>query len=462
MSGSFQPDEGFALALDARDPLRPYREQFLIPPRPDGLPAIYFCGHSLGLQPRGVRALIEQELDDWARLGVEAHFQGRTPWYDYHEQFRDSGARLVGARPGEVVMMNSLTINLHLMLATFYRPDGRRYKLLIDEPAFPSDLYAVQTHLRQRGLDHADALLAVGPPLTPAPLPPGGERGERGPPLPLQGERGRGEGGPGEHLLREEDVEAVLTREGEEIAVVLLNAVNFLTGQWLDVARLTRAAHERGCVVGCDLAHAAGNVPLALHDWNVDFAVWCSYKYLNSGPGAVAGCFVHERHGRSLELPRLAGWWGNDPATRFRMHEQRTFIPREGADGWQVSNPPILAMAPLRASLALFDEAGMPALRAKSELLTGYLEYLLGRLQPGAVEVLTPREPGRRGCALSLRVRQGPREVLAALQQEGVVCDFREPDVIRVAPVPLYNTFHEVWRFARVLAACGFASSPQR
>ncbi len=420
MSGLFQPDEGFALALDARDPLRSYRERFLIPPRPDGSPAIYFCGHSLGLQPRAVRDLVEQELDDWARLGVEAHFQGCTPWYDYHEQFRDRGARLVGARPGEVVMMNSLTVNLHLMLATFYQPTGKRRKLLIDEPAFPSDLYAVQTHLSQRGLDPAEALLSVGP-------------------------------RPGEHLLHEEDVEAILERKGEEIAVVLLGAVNFLSGQWLDVPRLTRAAHERGCVVGCDLAHAAGNVPLSLHEWGVDFAVWCSYKYLNSGPGAVAGCFVHERHGHNLDLPRLAGWWGNDPATRFRMHEQRTFIPREGADGWQVSNPPILAMAPLRASLALFDEIGMAALRAKSELLTGYLEYLLDRLPPGAVELLTPREPARRGCALSLRVRQGPREVLAALQEEGVVCDFREPDVIRVAPVPLYNTFHEVWRFARVL-----------
>src|SRR5262245_39382303 len=279
----FRPDEAFARDLDARDPLRACREQFLIPPRPDGSPAVYLCGHSLGLQPRAARALVEQELDDWARLGVEAHFFGRTPWYSYHEQFRACGARLVGARPGEVVMVNSLTVNLHLMLATFYRPAGRRHKILIDEPAFPSDLYAVQTHLRQRGLDPAEALVMVGPRT-------------------------------GEHLLRTEDVEGALERHGDEIAVVLLNGVNFLTGQWFDIERLTRAAHARGCVAGFDLAHAAGNVPLRLHEWRVDFAVWCSYKYLNSGPGAVAGCFVHERHGRDPSLPRLAGWWGNDPA----------------------------------------------------------------------------------------------------------------------------------------------------
>ncbi len=426
----FRPDEAFALDLDAQDPLRRYREQFLIPPHADGTPLIYFCGHSLGLQPRAVRGLIEQELDDWARLGVEGHFRGRTPWYEYHEQFRESGARLVGGLPSEVVLMNSLTVNLHLLLATFYRPAGRRRKLLIDEPAFPSDLYAAQTHLVQRGLDPAEALLTVGP-------------------------------RPGEHLLRTEDVEAMLQRHGDEIAVVLLNGVNFLTGQWLDMERLTGAAQARGGVVGYDLAHAAGNVPLRLHDWGADFAAWCSYKYLNSGPGAVAGCFVHERHGRNLALPRLAGWWGTDPATRFRLHEQRAFVPREGADGWQVSNPPILALAPLRAALALFDEAGMPALRAKSERLTGYLEYLLDRLPAGRFEVITPRDPARRGCALSVLVREGGRGLVAVLEREGVVCDFREPDVIRVAPVPLYNTFHEVWRFAQVLARQVAVKLPQ-
>ncbi len=418
---AFQPEESFALDLDARDPLRGYRARFLLPTRHDNSPLLYFCGHSLGLQPAAARALVEQELDAWARLGVEAHFHGPTPWYGYHEVFREAGARLVGARPGEVVMMNGLTVNLHLLLATFYRPAGRRRKILTDAPTFPSDLYALESQVRHHGLDPAEALLSVGP-------------------------------RPGETVLREEDVEAVLRRQGDEIAVVLLNGVNFFTGQWLDMERLTRAAHAQGCVAGYDLAHAAGNVVLALHDWQVDFAVWCSYKYLNGGPGAIAGCFVHERHGENTNLPRLAGWWGNDPATRFRMHEERHFLPRAGADGWQVSNPPILAMAPLRASLALFDEAGMPALRAKSERLTGYLEYLLDRLPAGRFEVITPREPGRRGCALSIVVRDRPRELLAALQREGVVCDFREPDVIRVAPVPLYNTFLEVWTFAHILS----------
>jgi kynureninase len=414
----FRPDEACAQALDAADALAGLRDQYLIPTRPDGAPVIYFCGHSLGLQPKALRAVLEQELEDWGRLGVEAHFRGRTPWYSYHELFRDSAAALVGARPGEVVMMNSLTVNLHLMMASFYRPERRRWRILIDEPAFPSDLYAVQSQIRWHGLDPAEALNVVKP-------------------------------RPGGHVLREEDVEEELRRLGGAVALVLLNGVNFFTGQWLDMERLTRAAHEQGCVAGFDLAHAAGNVPLRLHDWQVDFAVWCSYKYLNSGPGAVAGCFVHERHGHNPDLPRLAGWWGNDPATRFQMPGQ--FVPRPGADGWQVSNPPILAMAPLRAALALFDEAGMPALRAKSERLTGYLEFLLDRLPAGAFEVITPRAPLRRGCALSILVRDRPRALLEELQRQGVICDFREPNVIRVAPVPMYNTFHEVWRFARIL-----------
>jgi kynureninase len=418
---AFQPDEAFALHLDAADPLAHFRDRFHVPRRPDGRPVIYFCGNSLGLQPKTARVLVEQELDDWARLAVDAHFQGRTPWYSYHEVFRDSGARLVGARPGEVVMMNSLTVNLHLMMVTFYRPTVARHKILIDAPTFPSDLYAVKSQIRHHGHDPAEALLTLGP-------------------------------RDGEHTLRTEDIEAVLEGSGEEIALALLNGVNFFTGQFFDLERVTALAKRRGCVVGLDLAHAAGNVPLRLHDWQVDFAVWCSYKYLNAGPGAVAGCFVHEVHGRDLDLPRFAGWWGNDPATRFRMHLLPDFVPRPGADGWQVSNPPVLAMAPLRASLELFDEAGTDALRAKSECLTGYLLYLLDCLPAGRFEVITPRDPARRGCQVSVLVRDRPRELLRALEAAGVVCDFREPDVIRVAPVPLYNGFHEVWRFARILA----------
>ena len=422
MDTAYEPDEAFALRLDGDDGLRHFRQQFHIPLGPDGKEAAYLCGHSLGLQPVAARVCVEQELDAWARLGVEGHFKAQSPWYAYHDLFRAEGARLVGAVPGEVVMMNALTVNLHLMLATFYRPVGQRSKILMEEPAFPSDLYALASQVQHHGLDPGEHLLTVRP-------------------------------RPGESLLREEDVEAQLAEHGREVAVVWLNAVNYLTGQFLDVGRLTAAAHAHGCLCGWDLAHAAGNVILHLHDWSVDFAVWCNYKYVNAGPGAVAGCFIHHRHGANRALPRLAGWWGNDPATRFRMHQERIFVPQSGAAGWQISNPPVLALAPLRASLALFEEATLPALRAKSERLTGYLEYLLDRLPPGSVEILTPRPPARRGCQLSLRIRRRPHEWLRSLEAGGIVCDFREPDVIRIAPVPLYNTFHDVWRFVAFLFA---------
>jgi kynureninase len=418
---AFQPDEAFARALDAADPLRHCRDQFEIPRRPDGTPVVYFCGHSLGLQPKAARALLQQELDDWSRLGVEAHFKPQTPWYSYHELFHDPAARLVGARPGEVVVMNSLTVNLHVMLTTFYRPQGERFRILIDEPAFPSDLYAVKSHLQCQNIDPAAALLTIGPRT-------------------------------GEQTVRQEDIERLLADRGREIAVVWFNGVNFFTGQRFDMERITAAAHRQGCVVGFDLAHAAGNVVLELHEWQLDFAVWCNYKYLNGGPGAIGGCFVHERHGNNLALPRLAGWWGNDPGSRFRMHLQPDFVPQAGAAGWQISNPPIFAMVPLRASLAIFDDIGMAKLRAKSEALTGYLEYLLDRLPPGRFAVITPREPKQRGAQLSILVHDKPRELLAALEKAGVVCDFREPNVIRVAPVPLYNSFEEVWRFGQILA----------
>jgi kynureninase len=317
--------------------------------------------------------------------------------------------------------MNSLTVNLHLLMATFYRPSGARRCLLIDEPAFPSDHYAVQSQLRHHGLDPAECLLTVRP-------------------------------RQGEHTIRTEDVEEILERRGSEIAVVWWNGVNFLTGQFFDLPRLTAAAHRHGCLVGLDLAHAIGNVPLSLHEWDVDFAVWCSYKYLNGGPGAVGGAFVHEKHGRNTSLPRLAGWWGNDPATRFRMHLQPDFIPKEGADGWQVSNPPILAMAPLRASLALFDAAGMLALREKSLRLTGYLRYLVDRTPPACFEVITPFDHAQPGCQTSLLIHDRPRELVKALEEAGIVCDFREPNVVRVAPVPLYNSYQDVWTFAAVLS----------
>lgn len=420
MSDSFKSTLDFARQLDAVDPLCNFRDRFHFPRRHDGSPFRYLCGHSLGLQPKTVRGLIEQELDDWANLGVEGHFEGSTPWFSYHEIFRESGARLVGARPGEVVMMNSLTINLHLMLATFYQPKGARRKILIECPAFPSDLFAVQTHLRHRGADPASDLLIARPRA-------------------------------GEHLLHLADIEKLLDRHGNEISVVLWNGVNFFSGQFFDLQRLTRLAHAHGCIMGLDLAHAAGNVVLDLHDWDVDFAVWCSYKYLNSGPGAVAGCFVHEKHGDNFDLPRLAGWWGTDPATRFQM-DDGTFVPQPGAEGWQVSNPPIFSLAPLRVSLAFFDEAGMPALRAKSEKLTGYLLDLLQQHAGTAFDIITPFRPEERGCQLSLLVHREPRKLFDALHAAGMLCDFRAPNVIRVAPVPLYNSFEDVWAFAGSLA----------
>jgi kynureninase len=416
----YEASEDFARRLDERDPLARFRDRFEIPRAPGGEPVIYFNGNSLGLMPKVVRQLIGQELDDWATLAVDAHFDGKTPWFSYHEVFRESGARLVGALPGEVVMMNGLTVNLHLMMATFYRPVPARHKILIEDGAFPSDTYAAQTQLKLHGFDPEDGLIRVAP-------------------------------REGESLLHTEDLLAAIEHYGAELALVLLPGVQYYTGQLLDIAAITTAAHAKGCPIGWDLAHATGNVPLKLHDWDVDFAVWCSYKYLNAGPGAVAGCFVHGRHAANAALPRMGGWWGNDPATRFRMHEERTFVPRAGADGWQLSNPPILAMAPLRASMQIFDEVGMESLRRKSAVLTGYLEWLLRRTDDRRFAVITPQNPDERGCQLSLRVLDRPREALEAIEAAGIVVDQRPPDVVRFAPVPLYNTFHEVWRVARTL-----------
>ena len=418
----FSADEDFALQQDEADGLRHFRERFHIPAGQDGKPLIYFVGNSLGLMPQATRALVEQELNDWAELGVDGHLEGSTPWYSYHETVREPAARVVGAQPHEVVCMNSLTVNLHLMMATFYRPTKTRFKILMEEPAFPSDTYAVKTQIRHHGFDPSNALVLARP-------------------------------SGADYTVRREAIEDALEKHGDDIALVLLAGVNFFTGQLFDIAGITAAAQKRGCVVGIDLAHAAGNVPLSLHDWNVDFAVWCSYKYLNSGPGAVAGAFVHERHATNRELPRLAGWWGNDPATRFQMHLLPEFVPVASADSWAVSNPPIFSLAPLRSSLAIFDEAGgMQPLREKSEKLTGYLEFLLDRIGSEAFTVITPRQPAERGAQLSILAHEHPKELFAKLEAAGVKCDFREPNVIRAAPTPLYNTFHEVWRFAQLLA----------
>ena len=423
MSFAFSADENFALKLDAEDPLRDFREKFHLPLGKDGKPLIYLAGNSLGLMPKSARELVDQELDDWSRLAVDAHLGAKTPWYSYHETLREPAARLVGAQPNEVICMNSLTVNLHLMMATFYRPTKSRFKIVMEDPAFPSDTYAVKSQIVHHGYDPKKALVLARP-------------------------------RDGEFTVRQEEIEALLEKQGDEIALVLLAGVNFFTGQYFDIEKITAAAQKRGCMVGIDLAHAAGNVPLTLHDWKVDFAAWCSYKYLNAGPGAVAGAFVHERHATDRELPRLAGWFGNDPATRFRLHLEPEFIPVASADSWQVSNPPIFSMAPLRASLAIFDEAGgMKALRAKSIQLTGYLEFLLGQADTGSdrFTVITPRDPGARGCQLSILAHEHPKELHKELEAAGVKCDFREPNVIRAAPTPLYNTFHEMWRFANIL-----------
>jgi len=428
MSMDFSTDEQFALQLDAEDPLRQFRAKFHIPLDENGEPLIYLAGNSLGLMPKTARQIVEQELDDWAKFAVDAHLGAATPWYTYHETLREPAARLVGAQPNEIICMNSLTVNLHLMMATFYRPTKTRFKIMMEEPAFPSDTYAIKTQIVHHGFDPNDALVLARP-------------------------------RDGEFTVRQDDIEALLEKRGGEIALVLIAGVNFFTGQLFDIEKITAAAQMRGCAVGIDLAHAIGNVPLALHDWKVDFAVWCSYKYLNAGPGAVAGAFVHERHATNRELPRLAGWFGNDPNTRFRMHLEPEFIPVPSADGWQVSNPPIFSMAPLRASLAIFDEAGgMKALRAKSIKLTGYLQFLLsapdweGSAGNSQLTVITPRETDARGCQLSILVHEHPKELFKKLEAAGVKCDFREPNVIRAAPTPLYNTFHEVWRFAKILA----------
>jgi kynureninase len=407
-------------ALDASDPLAGFRARFRIPPHGAG-ECVYLCGHSLGLQPLPAATYLEEELEAWGRLGVEGHFRGKRPWKDYHELFAAPLATLTGARRDEVVCMNGLTVNLHLLMASFFRPAGRRCKLLIERPAFPSDRYAAVSQLRFHGLEPAESLIEVAPRT-------------------------------GESALRDDDLAAAIHEAGDALALVLLPGVQYRSGEVLDIARLTAAAHEVGAIAGWDLAHAIGNVPLALHDSEVDFAAWCSYKYLNGGPGAVAGAFVHARHGSEAELPRFAGWWGHDKAARFRMDPD--FVPIHGAEGWQLSNPPVLSMAALLASLDIFIEAGLERLREKSIALTGMLQRRLEATLADQVELLTPREPARRGCQVSLRLHGGiaaGREVHARLGKAGIVCDWREPDVIRVAPVPLYNRFQDVEHFVKSL-----------
>jgi kynureninase len=410
--------ESFARGLDREDPLASYRDLFHIPPGPNGAECIYLTGNSLGLQPKATRAYVEQELDDWAKFGVEGHFHARNPWMPYHETLTEMTARLVGAEPHEVVVMNTLTVNLHLMLTSFYRPSGVRTKLLMEKSPFPSDRYAFESHVRLHGLDPREAILELEP-------------------------------REGEVTLRDEDILATIEREGAQIALIILGNPNYLTGQVFDIPAITKAGHGKGCKVGFDLAHGAGNLLLELHAWGPDFAVWCNYKYLNAGPGGLAGCFVHERHAHDRSLPRLAGWWGHDKDTRFQMGPE--FVPIAGAEGWQLSNPPILQLAALRASMEIFDRATMKALRAKSERLTAYLEELIRAIPGDPVEILTPSATHERGCQLSLRVRGDAKACQARLVEAGVIVDFREPDVIRAAPTPLYSRFIDVHRFAQIL-----------
>lgn len=414
--------------LDTADP--GWRDDFYIPPF-TGAPlagnpfpeVAYFAGNSLGLQPRATRDAVTVELERWAQMGVEGQLTGPRPWKDYHEALRDPAARLVGALPHETVIMNSLTVNLHVLMATFYRPEGRRTKIIMEDIVFPSDGYAMASQARWHGLDPAEHVIRLRP-------------------------------RDGEDVLRTDDVTAAIRESGDEVAVVVFSAVNYLTGEWMDMPAITDAGHEVGAIVGWDLAHAAGNVPLHLHEWGVDWAAWCSYKYLNSGPGGLAGAFIHERHARDTSLPRLAGWWGTSTDTRFRM--DATFDPPPTADAWQMSNPPIFSMTPVQVSLEIFDRVGMPALRERSLRLTAYLralvEEVIAESPAGAMSLVTPAEEARHGCQLSVRFQADIHHLADVLRDEdGVIADTRNPDIIRFAPVPLYSSYLDCWRAAEAL-----------
>ena len=406
----FKATRACARELDLRDPLRSFRARFNLPKD-----KVYLVGNSLGLQPKKARECVDRVMRDWARLGVDGHLHADTPWLPYHEFLTEPSARLVGAKPSEVVVMNTLTVNLHLLMVSFYRPTKERFKILIEKGAFPSDRYAALSQARFHGFNPEEAVLEIAP-------------------------------RPGEDALRPDDILSTIERVGNSAALVLFGSPNYLTGQAFDIKAITETAHRKGCKVGFDLAHGAGNLLLRLHDWGADFAVWCGYKYLNGGPGSLSGCFVHERHTRDRTLPRLEGWWGTNKKERFQM--KSAFNPIATAEAWQLSNPPILPLAALRASLEIFDEAGMPAIRRKGDLLTGYLAFLLGRLPAGQARIITP---AARGSQLSLRVRE-PREILGKrMAAAGVVCDFREPDIVRAAPAPLYNTFSDVFAFVEAL-----------
>jgi kynureninase len=413
----YRQGRNFAEEMDKLDPLASYRNKFYIPKTTFGAESIYFCAHSLGLQPITVPEYIEKVLHNWKTLGVKGHFCGDLPWMSYTEILKSKMARIIGAHESEVAIMNTLSVNLHLMMVSFYQPTSNKFKILIESPAFPSDRYAIQSQIKFHSYDPATALLEIQP-----------EEGET--------------------CIRTENIETLLDKEGNSIALVLLGGVNFYTGQFFEIQRICERAQFYDCLVGLDLGHAVGNVPLELHKWNVDFAVWCNYKYMNTGPGAVGGCFIHDKYAESFDVPRLAGWWGCDPKVKFLTEPD--FQPAPAASGWQVSNPDILSLAALAASLDIFETTEMEKLRNKSKQLTGYLEFLLDKILDENLSQITPRDPEQRGSQLSISIRDNGKNILEKLNARGVFCDGREPNVIRVTPVPLYNQYTEVFNFVEI------------
>ena len=412
---NFSYKESFAHKMDEQDSLKKFRNKFHIPPADQRDQSIYFCGNSLGLQPKNAEKYIQQEIDNWRLMGVKGHTKGDTPWLPYHELLTDYTSELVGGLSSEVVVMNSLTVNIHLLMVSFYRPTNKRYKILIEDHAFPSDRFALESQVRFHGFSPDEAIVTM-------------KSGSR------------------KQCITTDEILDYINRNKDNLAMIFMGGVNYFTGQVFDMKTVTEAGHSAGCIVGFDLAHGAGNIILELHDWNVDFAAWCSYKYLNGGPGSLSGVFIHENHHGNNKLPRFNGWWGHNKNTRFNMGN--SFDSLSGAEGWQCSNPPIFPLASLRASMELFHATGIKSLRGKSKLLTDYLSFLLNDLP---LENITPLSPKEKGCQLSIILKRRGREIFQELTQKGVVADWREPNVIRIAPVPFYNTFYEVWKFSKLL-----------
>lgn len=417
----FKNTLAFAQQLDSKDKLKQYRDKFFIP-QINNKDCVYYTGNSLGLQPKSTSKYIQQELDDWAKFGVEGHFEAKKPWFAYHEQFAKPISKIVGAKPSEVVVMNNLTVNLNLLMVSFYRPTTKRFKIICEAKAFPSDQYAIEMQVKHHGLNPDEAIVEIAP-------------------------------REGEHLINHEDIIATIEKTGDELALVIMGGVNYYTGQVFDMESITSAAHQVGAYCGFDLAHGAGNIDLKLHDWNVDFACWCSYKYMNSGPGGVSGIYINEKHCKNTELPRFAGWWGHDKSSRFLM--EKGFKPMQSAEAWQMSNAPVLTMAAHKAAIDIFDEVGMSALREKSIVMTDYLEFIIIDISTQSdianFEIITPKTHKERGCQLSIHVHGQGKSLFDKLTEQGVIADWREPNVIRIAPVPLYNSFEDAYKFGQAL-----------